>query len=393
MPTFLKVKAERILTIVWVSALFGVWLPTYLPQATVGVHAEVIAHLSPSTVGLMFALYGLALVLARIPIGILGSVVNQKKLMMVGLGITCLGLLIVPLASHAISLFISRIFLGIGTGFWVIYTVFYVQHARSAKGEAMAKISLAYGLGITLAGLLGGTMVHYLGWHAPFWVGAGLSAFALFLLFFLPNTSTSFQPSFSSKQVLTLIHDRQLLTVSFIAMVAFFAAFSTIWGLSQNYAYSTFQTSPLWLGVLAFAAAAAYTVAMRGSYWVRKKLGAKQALSLGLGVLGVATVLVPTAQNIVILSFLHACMGTGLGITYPILMSLSIEQETTSYSQTEAMGIFQSIYAVGIAAGPFLSGQLVENFGMESMFLMNGAVVILALLFVQLLLKQNANGQ
>jgi MFS family permease len=149
--------------------------------------------------------------------------------------------------------------------------------------------------------------------------------------------------------------------------------------------------SPLWLGVLAFAAVAAYTVSMRSSHWVREKLGTKRALSLGLGVLGVATFLVPSAQNMMTLYFLHACMGTGLGIIYPILMSLSIEQETTSYSQTEAMGIFQSVYAVGIATGPFLSGQLAETFGIKSVFLINGVVVIISLVFTQLLFKQNGN--
>jgi len=318
--------------------------------------------------------------------------VNQKNLMLVGLGITSVGLLIVPLASHAISLFISRILLGIGTGFWVIYTVFYVQHARSAKGEAMARISLAYGAGITIAGLLGGTLVHFWGWLAPFWLGAGLSIFTLFLVSFLPNTNPSSRLSFSSKQFLALILNRQLLAVSFIAMVAFFAAFSTIWGFSQNYAYITFQASPLWLGVLAFAAVASYTIAMRESHWVRKKLGLKQALSLGLSVLGVGILLVPTAQNMVVLSLIHTFMGAGLGIMYPVLMSLSIEQETTSYFQTEAMGIFQSIYAVGIAIGPFLSGRLVQSFGMESMFLMNGAVVIVAVLLVLLLYNRIVKG-
>jgi predicted MFS family arabinose efflux permease len=105
----------------------------------------------------------------------------------------------------------------------------------------MAKISLAYGLGITLASLMGGIIVNYWGWLAPFWFGAGMSSFSFLLLYFLPNTDTNSQTSFSGKKVLTLLLNKQLLIVSFIAMVAFFVAFSTIWGLSQNYAYNTLK--------------------------------------------------------------------------------------------------------------------------------------------------------
>ncbi len=367
------------LTLLWVAAL-GLWIATYLPQATVGVQAEKAANLSPGYVGFMFALYGGALVLSRIPIGILGTFVREKKLLMGGLLATSVGLALVPLVPYPAALLGSRVFLGIGSGFWVIYTTLYVRLSSRSTGEAMARITLAYGVGIAIAGILGGILVEQWGWFAPFWAGAVISMLAIFALLPLKEgreerTSSSFQRG----RFLSLLCNPRLLLISMIALLAFFVGFSTVWGFSQNFAARTLDATPLWLGIIAFAALFAYASAMRSSVFIRGRVGSRTAVVVGLGLVSAGTLSIPFSGGVRVLAALHAVIGLGLGTVYPILMAASIEN-TDANARTEAMGVFQSIYALGILFGPLVSGLIVQTVGMKPMFLVNACVAFLAVL-------------
>ena len=361
----------------WFAA-FSMWVATYLSLPTIGVLAERKAALSFGWIGLMHGAYGLALVLSRIPIGKLGNLVEQKILLTAGLLITTAGLLIVPLFFSPATLVVSRSFLGVGTGFWVIYTVAYVRHSPKSTGEAMAEVSLAYGAGITIAGLLGGLLVQLKGDFAPFWAGIGISTIGLIALI----VGVREQPMPRSLQRIRLwrlLTRPQLLLVSMVAMLLFFAAFATIWGFSQNYAVHRFQASSLWLGVIAFSSLLSYALTMRASAKIRGRLGIVPAIGGGVALVSIGVLLIPISPSLYTLALLHGLMGVGLGMAYPILVSLSIEGGDIPEFRSEAMGMFQSIYALGIFLGPLASGKIIQAFGMTAMFVANGAVVLAAL--------------
>ena len=56
-----------------------------------------------------------------------------------------------------------------------------------------------------------------------------------------------------------------------------------------------------------------------------------------------------------------------MGIGYPVLMGMSIRYVADSDHAT-AMGLHQSVYAIGMFAGPWLSGILAEAIGIRPMF-------------------------
>ncbi len=60
-------------------------------------------------------------------------------------------------------------------------------------------------------------------------------------------------------------------------------------------------------------------------------------------------------------------MGLAQGIGYPVLMGLSI-QDVSERERTTAMGLHQSVYAVGMFAGPAVSGVLAKALGIRPMF-------------------------
>jgi MFS family permease len=70
-------------------------------------------------------------------------------------------------------------------------------------------------------------------------------------------------------------------------------------------------------------------------------------------------------------------IGLSMGISYPVLMGLSI-RDVDEASRTTAMGLHQAVYALGMFAGPWLSGMLAESIGLRPMFVVT-AVATLAL--------------
>jgi predicted MFS family arabinose efflux permease len=60
-------------------------------------------------------------------------------------------------------------------------------------------------------------------------------------------------------------------------------------------------------------------------------------------------------------------------------MGLSIEKiDTASGERTTAMGMHQSIYSIGMFAGPWLAGQLASGLGISGMFLAVAGLLVAA---------------
>jgi predicted MFS family arabinose efflux permease len=64
-----------------------------------------------------------------------------------------------------------------------------------------------------------------------------------------------------------------------------------------------------------------------------------------------------------------------MGVLYPLLMGMSIQQ-VADEQRTTAMGVHQSVYALGMFAGPWLSGILADRIGIQPMFMITAAGVL-----------------
>ena len=79
-------------------------------------------------------------------------------------------------------------------------------------------------------------------------------------------------------------------------------------------------------------------------------------------------------------------MGLGVGIAFPVLMGLAL-QAVEPEARASAMGVFQSIYAVGMTLGPAISGGFARVWGITGVYLTNGALVVVATMIAVLLLR------
>jgi MFS family permease len=95
-----------------------------------------------------------------------------------------------------------------------------------------------------------------------------------------------------------------------------------------------------------------------------------------------AAALAPSLGAIYLAQFLTGLAG---GISYPVLMGMSIEHVDDAQRST-AMGLHQSVYAIGMFAGPWLSGILAAKIGIQPMFgVTAGVTLVLGLVGIKLL--------
>jgi MFS family permease len=70
-------------------------------------------------------------------------------------------------------------------------------------------------------------------------------------------------------------------------------------------------------------------------------------------------------------------MGLAGGLFFPILLGLSIQRVDAAHRST-AMGIHQSVYAVGMFTGPWIGGVLADAIGLRAMFVIVAAFSLAA---------------
>jgi MFS family permease len=82
-------------------------------------------------------------------------------------------------------------------------------------------------------------------------------------------------------------------------------------------------------------------------------------------------------------------IGLGNGLAYPLLMGMSIEHVEEERRST-AMGLHQAVYAIGMFAGPWLSGILADRMGIQPMFSLTAIVILFVSVWATSLLKKPA---
>jgi MFS family permease len=96
-------------------------------------------------------------------------------------------------------------------------------------------------------------------------------------------------------------------------------------------------------------------------------IGHRRLVYFGFGLLCLSLGLIALAPSLIVLFIAQFCIGMAYGINNPVLMGLSIRYVSEA-ERTTAMGLHQSVYAIGMFAGPWLSGILASAIGLRPMF-------------------------
>ncbi len=142
--------------------------------------------LSAVTLSWVLTVYILAAAMLLVPFGRLADLVGRKRIYALGLSLDIAGAIIGALAPSESLLILARVVQGVGgamifgTGIAILTSVY----PPKARGHALGLTTAATYTGLSLGPVLGGFIVHALGWRSVFLATIPIAATALFLTAF-----------------------------------------------------------------------------------------------------------------------------------------------------------------------------------------------------------------
>ena len=373
------------------------WFSIYSYQSNFTPYLESLAF-SPLTIGLIIGSYGLTQMLFRVPLGILSDKLGTRKLFIViGITFTFLSALFLLLFDNVFVVLFARASAGVAASTWVSFMVLNSSyHEKEKTVKAVGTLDFFSGTG-QLGGIIAGSLlVGFTAWKDK-------SAFALALLVGLVSFALSFMihedkeklkqgkdPKTTSERpkLMEILSNKTLLTVSLIGMVSQLITFGTIFGFTPAYAKEVLEIDALQNGILMVFS---YLPTAFGALFLGRFLTGKvkecNLVFVGMLSLGAATVLIPFIKHYPLLLISQTIAGVGKGISFPLLMGLSIKKISESARGT-AMGVFQAVYSFGMFFGPFLVGLIKEHFELGAAFVLIGSVCFACSLIAYFSLKK-----
>ena len=277
-------------------------------------------------------------------------------------------------------LVVGRAVTGLGASTFVIASV----HLAEFFPSRMVARATGIAVGLSAASqvvimLIGGAVAEAGTVAATFWVAVGLGLVGVAVLLPLPDHARA--PQEQPPRVQALVRagtQRSTLVAATLAALLQYAQF----GL-------TFAFVPLWadslgasnfdLGLLGTVAVTANGVGALVLVVAGARLNGRLAAVFGFLLTAISSLLIPILPNLAVLTLVQGIGGFGRGLVFPALMAHSIERAAPAERAT-AMGVFQGVYALGMFLGPVSAGVLGEWLGLDRVFLLIGALMVLGAL-------------
>lgn len=368
-------------------ALF--WTSLYLYVPTLPVYARTKTN-DLAMVGVILAMYGLWQGILRLPLGIAADWLGRRKaFILFGFGLSALGAWVMGTAVNANGLVVGRAITGLAAATWVpLIVIFSNLFPPKEAVRATALLTIVNSFGCMLGSSLNGSLVHLGGYSLAFFVAVGVAGLAL--LAALPVQEKVYPPKRPSmRSIGVLVTRRDVLLPAFLSATAQYIAWSTTFGflpiLAKNLGASVEVNSLLVTINLALG--------MVGNLMTTalvRRIGNRRLIYLSYVVMVVGIAIAAVAQILAMVIVAQVVIGLGIGMGYPLFMGMSIEHVEGSQRAT-AMGLHQAVYAIGMFAGPWLSGILADAVGIQPMFAITAVVGLLVSLGLVNLLRKRTS--
>jgi len=359
-------------------ALFWAALYVYVP--TLAVHARDLGA-SDTMVGLVVGSYGLTQLLLRVPLGVLSDRLGVRKgFVLVGFATITTSAIGLAISKSPLHMILARALAGVAASSWVASTVLFSSFFPPAQAvRATSIMSFSSSIGQMTATLAGGYIAQHWGTGAPFWVAAVVAVIGFLAISPTPEEKQSAEKTPTFRQILSILTLPSLLAVSIVAAAVQYAAFATSYAFVPIYASEVLGLDSAQLGILTSVVLIPYALMTTVVANLATRMPERRFISVGLLLIAASTASTPLLSTYPALLVARAVFGLGLGLTYPVLMGLSIKSVPQA-QRASAMGAFQAIYALGMTAGPTLSGFIADHLSLPLVFWVTGLMCLAALL-------------
>jgi MFS family permease len=182
-----------------------------------------------------------------------------------------------------------------------------------------------------------------------------------------------------------------LLFVSLLAACSQYAFFATSLGFAAVRAQDL-GASDAQLGILTTAVQVTKALGSLLLSVQRRPSSGRAMTVAGLSLVAGALFVFPALTQFHWLVACQAVIGLGVGIAFPVLMGMAL-QAVEPEARASAMGVFQSIYALGMTLGPMVSGVIARWWGIWGVYLTNGVLLVAAAVVAALFLRPKTQPQ
>lgn len=368
--------AERKRSIIlFAAAVFFYWIALYLYVPTLPTYAATKTD-RLALIGTVVSMYGLWQALIRLPLGITADWLGRRRVLILGgVALVSLGALVMGSATTITTLAIGRAITGLSAGTWVLLVVaFSGLFPPDEAVRATALLTLVGSLGRMLATGTNGVWNSIGGYPLAFRLAAiaGVVAFVCILL-----TRETRRPSVKPNlgKVKTLLLQPAVLVPSLLALVAQYANWSSTFGFTPIVA-QRLGASDTMVGMLVSLNVGVTMVANLATATLSKRIPTRWLAIAGFVALALGFTGLAWAPSLPVVFASEFCVGFSMGILSPTLMGLSIQRIPDAQRST-AMGFHQAVYAIGMFAGPWLSGILGDAIGIPLTFTVTGIATLL----------------
>jgi predicted MFS family arabinose efflux permease len=367
----------RIAALFAAAVLYFVSLYVYVPSLPAWF-AERTSSLA--AVGVALSMYGLWMAVLRMPLGIVTDATGRTKPYLVGgVLLAGAGAVVMALGKSLGMLAFGRALTGAAAAAWVPMMVVFAGFFPPERTIiATSLITFASSLGQMIGTGLTGFLESLGGYGVAFLAAAGLSIAAsiIVLCVRIPRGSAEHRDQVSVQSVLAIFRRRDVLVPSLTNALCQFGIWAVTFGfmplLARRMGASAVETGLLMTLNIAANTAANLFMALMG------RQGSPRLILYGsFGGLAVGALLAALAGSVPALIVSAVVTGLANGMCFPVLVGLSIQRVDAAHRST-AMGIHQSVYAIGMFSGPWIGGIIADALGIQAMFALIAGFTLVA---------------
>ncbi|MCS7222842.1 MAG: MFS transporter [Anaerolineae bacterium] len=358
--------SRRGLIVLYMAAVFLYWMALYLYVPTLPIYAQSKAD-DLALVGVALSMYGLWQAIIRLPLGIAADWLGWRKpFIIAGFALAGLGAWMMGTATDIQGVILGRAITGLAAGTWApLVVVFSSLFPPEEAVRASALLTSIGSVGRMLATAVTGSLNELGGYSLAFFLAAIAAALAIVTV--LPSQEQRRPPKPPSvRGVGRLIIRRDVLLPSLLSAVNQYATWATTFGFLPIIA-SQLGATGVTQSILVTMNIAVVTLGNLMVTTLIRVMGTRRLVHLSFWLIAIGTGSAALAPSLPMVFLAQLCLGLSQGIGYPVLMGMSI-QNVADAERTTAMGLHQSVYAIGMFTGPWLSGILADVMGIRPMF-------------------------
>jgi MFS family permease len=359
-------SSRRLLVTLYVITVFLYWIALYLYMPTLPTYVQSKSD-NLAMVGVILSMYGLWQAIIRLPLGIAADWLGWRKpFIIVGLAIAGLGAWTMGAADSANGLLIGRAITGLAAGTWVpLVVVFSSLFPPHEAVRATAILTFVGSVGRVLATGVTGSLNEMGGYSLAFFLAAGTAAMAILIV--LPAKEEYRLPQRPSVAgIANLISRPDVLLPSLLAALSQYANWTTTFAFIPILARQLGATD-IMQSVLMSLRMGMVILGNLMATAIISRVGTQRLVYFSFILLSAGTAGAALAPSLLLIFAAQFCVALAQGISYPVLMGMSIQQVADA-ERTTAMGLHQALYAIGMFGGPWLSGILADAMGIRPMF-------------------------